>query len=238
MLECVELKIEDGLLAEHVMLNTDHQNKGGEDSLTNPEYIVMHYTAGPSLAGAIRSLTNPKRSASAHFIIDKNGEIAQLVETNRVAWHAGRSMYTKPDDGSQIQSLNRHSIGIEFVNAGKLSITKSRVRENVIYRTWWGAAVDDEDVFIDNDYFLPTKAWDRNKAIHKTGVAFERFTPEQIESGLALTYALKDACPSIIDVLSHAEVAMPEGRKIDPGPAFPLDHFRSLIKGRNDEDLA
>ncbi|ETW95662.1 MAG: hypothetical protein ETSY1_29680 [Candidatus Entotheonella factor] len=44
-----------------------------------PEYLVIHYTAGSSAAGAISWLTNPKAKASAHLVISRSGEITQLV---------------------------------------------------------------------------------------------------------------------------------------------------------------
>jgi len=93
-------------------------NKGGK---AEPKYLVMHYTATPDLEVAIRSLINPKRKASAHLVIGRDGSITQLVPFDRVAWHAGASSW----DG--LKGLNRYSLGIELENAGKLLVWR-RIR--------------------------------------------------------------------------------------------------------------
>ena len=78
-------------------------------------YLVMHYTAGGSADGAIRTLTDPAVKASAHLVIAADGEITQLVPFDRVAWHAGVSSW------QGLTRLNGHSIGIELDNAGMLT---------------------------------------------------------------------------------------------------------------------
>ncbi len=52
------------------------------------EYLVMHYTAGSSAAGAIAAMTEPGGN-SAHLVIGRDGAVTQLVAFDRVAWHAG-----------------------------------------------------------------------------------------------------------------------------------------------------
>ncbi len=64
--------------------------------------VVIHDTEGP-LESAIATFKDPTSYVSAHYIIDKDGQIYQMVRTKDVAWHAG-NWYT-----------NIHSIGIEHV---------------------------------------------------------------------------------------------------------------------------
>ncbi len=53
---------------------------------------------------------------SAHYIIDREGKIYELVPENRVAYHAGKGKFaTEP---SYENSLNGHSIGIEMLAIG------------------------------------------------------------------------------------------------------------------------
>ncbi len=52
------------------------------------EYLIIHYTAGSSAAGAIAALTELGGN-SAHLVIARDGAITQLVAFDRVAWHAG-----------------------------------------------------------------------------------------------------------------------------------------------------
>lgn len=85
------------------------------DSGLQPEYIVMHYTAGPTAKAAVNTLTNKSAKVSAHLVIGRDGSIFQLVPFNKVAWHAGVSSW----EGRT--SLNMYSIGIELDNNGRLT---------------------------------------------------------------------------------------------------------------------
>ncbi len=103
----------------------------------NPQFLVIHYTAGSSAESSIQWLTNSLAKASAHLVIGRDGSITQLVAFNRKAWHAGRSHWRG------ISGLNAHSIGIELDNPGKL------VGSNGNWRTTWGRSVPDDDVLVD-----------------------------------------------------------------------------------------
>jgi N-acetyl-anhydromuramyl-L-alanine amidase AmpD len=83
--------------------------------------LCIHYTAGHTTEGAVRTLTKPPRrvggklkGASAHLVIGRDGEIVQLVPFNLVAWHAGSSEW-----GGRTR-VNDWAIGIELVNRGPL----------------------------------------------------------------------------------------------------------------------
>jgi N-acetyl-anhydromuramyl-L-alanine amidase AmpD len=62
--------------------------------------IVIH-VAETSFWGTVRTLRDPAREASAHFVVSHDGEVVQLVDPNDVAWHAGN------------HAVNETSIGIE-----------------------------------------------------------------------------------------------------------------------------
>ncbi len=80
-----------------------------------PEYLIMHYTAGRNAQSSINWLVNPQARASAHVVIGADGEITQLVAFNRKAWHAGSSQWA-----GRI-GVNNFSIGIELDNPGALT---------------------------------------------------------------------------------------------------------------------
>ena len=107
------------------------------------------------------------------------GHVYQLVDTNRRAWHCGRSEFKgRPD-------VNDYSIGVSFGN--------------------------------------------RNDGV-------EEYTELQYDIGAELCAALLSRYPHItIDrITTHAAIALPPGRKTDPGPQFDLDYFKALIqKERN-----
>ena len=49
---------------------------------------------------------------SPHFMIARDGRIIKMVDEKNVAWHAGKSLLP----GTDRDSLNRTSIGIELIN--------------------------------------------------------------------------------------------------------------------------
>lgn len=76
------------------------------------EHLVLHHIAAETVQKAIDELK--KHQVSAHYIIDREGEIFQLVEENDIAHHAGVSHWRS------VEGLNKSSIGIEFFNPDPL----------------------------------------------------------------------------------------------------------------------
>jgi N-acetylmuramoyl-L-alanine amidase len=173
------------------------------------EYLIIHYTAGGSAHSSIDWLVNPAAKASAHLVIGRDGRITQLVPFDRVAWHAGTSSWAGRD------GLNRFSLGIELDNAGPLN------RVGGVWRAWFGRDYPDAEV-IEATHKLET----RPRGWHV-------FTEAQIavclEASLLLMqkYGLKD-------VLGHDDVS--PGRKLDPGPAFPMRSFKARLLGRREDE--
>ncbi len=76
------------------------------------DMIVIHYTDTKDIFDSLNILQNPKKEVSAHYLIDEDGTIYQLVDEDMRAWHAGISYW----DG--ICDINSISIGIELQNGG------------------------------------------------------------------------------------------------------------------------
>jgi N-acetylmuramoyl-L-alanine amidase len=74
--------------------------------------LILHYTGMPSAAAALDRLCDQGAAVSAHYLIDEDGTITQLVPEARRAWHAGASAWAGRT------RLNDCSIGIELVNPG------------------------------------------------------------------------------------------------------------------------
>ena len=74
--------------------------------------LVLHYTGMATAAAALERLCDPDARVSAHYVVEENGLIWQLVPENRRAFHAGVSCWDGETD------LNAVSIGIEIVNPG------------------------------------------------------------------------------------------------------------------------
>jgi N-acetylmuramoyl-L-alanine amidase len=61
---------------------------------------------------AIDRLCNSDAKVSAHYVVDEDGDVIQLVEEADRAWHAGHSYWRGTRD------INSASIGIELINPG------------------------------------------------------------------------------------------------------------------------
>lgn len=166
--------------------------------------IIIHYTAGSSAESSIATLVNQAIKASAHVVIGRDGTITQMVPFNIIAWHAGPSQF-----GNRV-GFNQYSIGIEIDNAGLLE------KRGDLYYSWFGQAYDAKDVVF---------AVHRNQ---KTPNYWHAYTQKQIE-------VVEELCQSLVNtygikyILGHEEIS--PVRKIDPGPAFPLDKLRDKIFG-------
>lgn len=79
---------------------------------TPVDMLVLHYTGMPSAEAALDRLTDAAAKVSAHYLIDEDGALWQLVEEDKRAWHAGVSFWRGQTD------INARSIGIELVNPG------------------------------------------------------------------------------------------------------------------------
>jgi N-acetylmuramoyl-L-alanine amidase len=181
-------------------------NKGDE---LVPEYLVIHYTAGPNAEHSLKWLTNPQAKASAHLLIARDGSITQLVPFNEVAWHAGKSQWRN------ISGLNNYSIGIELDNAGPLQ------KAGDTWVAWFGQRYPNNEVI---------------EAVHKqqkTSQGWHLYTAEQMTAVLEVS-ALLVQHYGLKEVLGHDDIA--PGRKTDPGPAFPMDSFKARVFGRIQEE--
>jgi N-acetyl-anhydromuramyl-L-alanine amidase AmpD len=76
-------------------------NHSQAGTLAQRNLVVLHITAGPTARSAINTFqasVAPHR-VSAHFVVDRDGTVFQLVPLEETAWHAS--------------SVNSRSIGIE-----------------------------------------------------------------------------------------------------------------------------
>jgi len=74
--------------------------------------LILHYTGMPTAASALELLCSPIAQVSAHYLVDEDGGVLQLVPEARRAWHAGASYWAGETD------LNTSSVGIEIAHPG------------------------------------------------------------------------------------------------------------------------
>jgi N-acetylmuramoyl-L-alanine amidase len=183
-------------------------NKSGE---ITSRYLVFHYTAGRSAQSSVDHLCNPAAKASAHIVLGRDGDITQLAPFNIKTWHAGVSQW------NGLVGMNSYSIGIEMDNAGPLKKIGNS------YVAWFGSDYPGDQVL-----FARHKHEDSERYWHV-------YTEIQISKALELAGLLVGQY-QLDDVLGHEDIA--RGRKIDPGPAFPLESIRSRVLGRADDEPA
>ena len=94
-------------------------------TLRNIRYLIIHYSGMQSGRVSMDRLKNPKSKVSCHYFIERNGNIFNMVEDDKIAWHAGKSKW------KDLKNLNKHSIGIEIQNKGHFinyqSFTKKQI---------------------------------------------------------------------------------------------------------------
>lgn len=134
--------------------------------------IVLHATAQQTLSDTINRFLNRHSRVSAHFVVDRDGRVIQMVPVEKRAWHAGAaSLYGT-------HSVNNYSIGIEMVNLN-----------------------NGVDPFTDAQYIAVA----------------------QLIRHIRLCYTIPDA-----RIVSHAQIALPPGRKSDP-LGFDFKRLRRML---------
>jgi N-acetylmuramoyl-L-alanine amidase len=201
------MEIRDHWLFGDKVVLEETPNMGGGIS---PEYLVIHYTAGRSAESSVKHFKDPSVQVSAHVVIGREGGVWQVVPFNRRAWHAGESAWAGR------VGMNGCSIGIELDNAGKLN----RVGDK--YQAWFGISYPESEV-----------VHARHKDEHELAY-WHAFTEKQIARGLEVATLLTRSY-GLKDILGHDDIA--PGRKVDPGPAFPMRSFRSYLFGRGGDEL-
>lgn len=141
---------------------------------TDIDTIVLHHTASNDGKADLSWMRNPDSKVSAHYMVDRDGKIYQLVGDDKRAWHAGKSeLHGVPTD------VNARSIGIEIVNdgSGKTAFTEAQYK-----------ALTQLTSHLKEKYDVPMK-----------------------------------------NIVGHADVAVPKGRKNDPAPNFDWTRLRKGI---------
>ena len=200
--------VKDDRLIGDGVTQEESPNHGGAMA---PKYLIIHYTAAPSMDNAVKHFRDPIAKASAHVVIGRDGAVCQMVPFNVVAWHAGISTW------NGIQGLNRCSIGIELDNPGRLTEVEGELQ------AWFG------------------RRYPTNEAVHvrhknETEPAWWPIYPEAQLSALRAVASALVSSYRLSDILGHEDIA--PGRKSDPGPAFPMASFKAALLGRQADTAA
>ncbi len=182
-----------------------------------PKFLVMHFTAHHLASSAINWFQMQKSRVSCHLILDRDGSLTQMLPFNTVGWHVGES-YWKGHSG-----LNNNSIGIENVNYGACD----RMVDGLVQPRRGDAGFDPQVWGKPNDWLYASHPLEPHIKRY-----WQRYTDEQLAALDLITPLLVDHY-KLREVVGHEEVATPQGRKTDPGPAFPLRYYKQFADFRN-----
>jgi len=90
------------------------------------DMIVLHCTTAATVWGTIGWFLNRESQVSAHYVVDKNGDVYQMVRDECSAWHA--------------KTANTRSIGIELVGTATDRVTDAQNRSSAQLIRWLAAA--------------------------------------------------------------------------------------------------
>lgn len=82
------------------------------------DYIILHTTE----AAAKGSLNKVRANGEAHYFVDTGGKVYRIIEKDKVAFHAGRSMWNGKTD------IDNYAIGIEVVGYHNSDITSAQYK--------------------------------------------------------------------------------------------------------------
>lgn len=171
------------------------------------KYLVLHHTGPGSFNGIVSWLCNPQAKASAHYVVGTTGELKQLVNTHKEAWHAGVAKWR----GARIN--NHFSVGIELCNLGILDKDEETGKYHYSVgrntKTYSGKVTPEAGSI----------TYPSGKKIEGYYVPYPE---EQLEKTVALCKAIIKKYPAITkeNIITHYNIGYPEGRKNDP---FGLD---------------
>lgn len=169
--------------------------------------VVVHATDGGGARGTAEWAVKEKMTRSWHLLIERDGTTYQQVPLDHEAWHAGQSRWADRND------VNGRTIGIELANhllldrEGNVFYTNTGGRRG----TYRGKTPEHAALHWSLDHHA--EGW------------WEPYPPAQL---WALEAVLKQLAALGLgtQLVGHDEIAVPIGRKLDPGPLFPWELFK------------
>jgi len=140
--------------------------------------IVLHSTAAATVEGTINWFMDPKSQVSAHYVVDKNGDIYQMVSDDRSAWHA--------------KAINSRSIGIEHVATATDRLTDAQSAASAQLVRWLVATYGIPAANVLGHRFAPCNEGTTECPNHLFGDATEDAVAEWVNTNVAEVLGSKD----------------------------------------------
>ena len=183
--------------------------------LSNIKLLVIHHTASDAPFSNILKYLKKTDNISTHYAVN-DGEVVQLVDDDRIAYHAGVSSY--PNFEPKGNSLNWCSLGIEVHSNGKdFSEAEKKTTKELITYLMKKYNIPARLVVRHAD-IAPKRKWDIGENFFKEYGAWEKFQSslvpidEKTLDGInAVIYSLK----SLWHLTDSAEIKMTMSRMKD-----------------------
>jgi N-acetyl-anhydromuramyl-L-alanine amidase AmpD len=184
-----------------------------------PEGAIVHFTAGrfeKGLQSAIDTIEYGASQGFAYWAIAIDGTVVRGHDVKKWGYHAGVS-----ERSPLGKSVSKRLIGIEICCAGK--VTKN---PDGSFSTWYGTKLTGAA----KARYIATKRYPEEE----TGY-YHCYTTEQEAALVNLLMQFREDSGGVFsldNVFGHDEVAMPRGRKNDPGGSLSvgMPEFRKLLK--------
>lgn len=185
--------------------------------------ICLHHIMMGSFKKNEEFLTSKASGVSAHYVLGRNGELTQMVNTQKKAWHAGTSSFKI--GGEERDNLNNCLIGIEIVNPGYVT------QNSKSGRFWYNCGGEIVE-WKGDEPKITTIAYPGGKMLSGYYIPYPE---KQITKLVALCKALVQKYPEITrdDIVAHYQISEPIGRKNDPF-GLDLDYVKDLIYGKEE----
>ena len=172
--------------------------------------IVLHSTTAATVEGTINWFLDPKSQVSAHYVVDRNGDIYQIVRDECSAWHA--------------KAINSRSIGIEHVGTASDRLTDAQSRASAQLVRWLAAQYGIPAANVLGHRFAPCNEGTTDCPNHLFGDATADAVEEWVNTNVA------DACGSKEPGRSRQVAADPVARRALERPdwAKPSTWFARL----------
>jgi len=175
------------------------QSPNFNDRKQDMDMVVIHYTNMKNAHVALERLCDVESAGSAHYLIDKTGQVFQLVAEDKRAWHAGVAWWGGETD------INSRSIGIELDNTGcePFSEPQMAALETLLYDIKHRYSLKAKNIVGHSDVSMgrkvdPGEAFDWIR-LERQGLAFDpsngfedlgycQDNPEKLKAALALRF--------------------------------------------------
>jgi hypothetical protein len=146
------------------------------------DVVVLHCTTAANVEGTIAWFLDGNSRVSAHYVVDKNGDIYQMVRDECSAWHA--------------KTLNPRSIGIEHVGTATDRLTEAQSVASAGLVRWLTAAYRIPVANVVGHRFAPGNEGTTDCPNHLFGDATAGAVAEWVNSNVAEPLKREEALPS------------------------------------------